>query len=104
MLTIALNTLPFIDSIENVEIHSFDASVYTARLFIDGLEYRLIENNQKPYKRRSAGQIKKDLKEANIQHMDLVHSSAYDEMVGQPVFNKAVTDIGNTIRVSLDVK
>jgi hypothetical protein len=44
------------------------------------------------------------LKEANIQHMDLVHSSAYDEMVGQPVFNKAVTDFGNTIRVSLDVK
>ena len=59
MLTMALNNLPFIDSIENVEIHSFDASIYTARLFIDGLEYRLIENNQKPYKRRSAGQIKK---------------------------------------------
>lgn len=104
MLTIALNNLPFIDSIENVEIHSLDASIYTARLFIDGLEYRLIENNQKPYKRRSAGQIKKDLKVANIKNMMLVHSSAYDEMVGQPVFNKAVSDIGNTIRVPLDVK
>jgi hypothetical protein len=104
MLTMALNNLPFIDSIDNVEIHSFDASIYTARLFIDGLEYRLIENNQKPYQRRSAGQIKKDLKAVNIKNMMLVHSSPYDEMVGQPVFNKAVTDTGNTIRVPLNVK
>ena len=104
MLTMALNNLPFIDSVENVEIHSLDASIYTARLFIDGLEYRLIENNQKPYKRRSAGQIKKDLQAINIEHITLVHSSAYDEMVGQPVFNKAVTDTGNTIRVPLNIK
>ena len=52
MLTMTLDKLPFIDIIDNVEIHSFDASIYTVRLYIDGLEYRLVENNHKPYQRR----------------------------------------------------
>lgn len=101
MLTMTLDKLPFIDVIESVEIHSFDASIYTARLYIDGLEYRLVENNQKPYQRRSAQHIKKDLKESNVHNLALVHSSAYDEMVGQPVFNDEGR--GNEMRVPLSI-
>lgn len=99
MLTMSFDKLPFIDVIDNVEIHSFDASIYTARLIIDGLIYRLVEANQKSYKRRSAQQIKKDLKDFNISHFELVHKSAYDEMVGQPAPYDA--DSTNEIRVPL---
>ena len=105
MLTMTLDKLPFIDIIDNVEIHSFDASIYTVRLYIDGLEYRLVENNHKPYQRRSAQQIKKDLKKSNVHNVELVHSSAYDEMVGQPVFSGEFSGegSGNEIRVPLSI-
>lgn len=88
MKTITLTELNQIYSIDSVEIHSHDSSIYTVRMHIDKQYYRLLEQNNKPYQRRSVEQVKKDLIDANsnrhIGSLALIHQSAYDEMVGQP--------------------
>ena len=96
MHSITLSQLAKIDIIDDVEIHSLDCSLYTARLVIGDQQYRLLDNNYKPYRRRSTELIKKDLLACQVGSIALVHQSAYDEMVGQPVGRES-----NQLRVSL---
>ena len=88
MKTITLAELKQIYAIDSVEIHSHDSSIYTVRMHIDKQYYRLLEQNNKPYQRRSVEHVKKDLIDTNanrhIGSLALIHQSAYDEMVGQP--------------------
>ena len=96
MHSITLSQLASVDSIDDVEIHSFDVALYTARLVIGEQQYRLLDNDLKPYRRRSIELIKKDLLACQVGGMALVQQSAYDEMVGQPVSQES-----NQLRISL---
>lgn len=77
MHSITLAQLASVESIDDIEVHSFDGALYTALLTIDAQEYRLLDNNLQPYRRRSAEQIKQDLLASRIGSKDLVQQSAY---------------------------
>ena len=67
-------------------------------MVIHSQQYRVVDDNDKPYVKSSVELIKKDLKDCQIANMALVHQSAFDEMVGQPD-----RESSNAIRVPLSL-
>jgi len=98
MLKISINRLADIDLIQDLEILSIDCAVYTVRVVIQSQQYRVVDDNDKPYVKSSVELIKKDLKDCQIANIALVHQSAFDEMVGQPD-----RESSNAIRVPLSL-
>lgn len=71
-------------TIDLLEILSIEGQQYMARLLIDG-EYRLLSDaNGKTRLFRSSWQVQDTLGSFRITATDLVHPSAYHEMVGMP--------------------
>ena len=69
-------------TIDLLEILSIEGQQYIARLLIDG-EYRLLsDSNGKTRLFRSSWQVQDTLGSFQIVSTDLVHPSAYHEMVG----------------------
>ena len=98
MLKISINRLADIDLIQDLEILSIDCALYTVRVVIQSQQYRVVDDNDKPYVKSSVELIKKDLKDCQIANIALVHQSAFDEMVGQPD-----RESSNAIRVPLSL-
>lgn len=84
MQSIRLNSLRRQPLIDRVDILSLAPSLYTFRVRIGNTEYRVLERGAS-VRRPSAQAIKTMLEDCNVQEYRLVHRSAYDEMVGQPV-------------------
>ncbi|MFK7975434.1 MAG: DUF6482 family protein [Halioglobus sp.] len=66
-------------------VHSVDQSLYQVTLWIDGEEHLLTENTGKTFCRHSLNEVREALALLPIETASLRQTSAYDEMIGQPV-------------------
>jgi len=69
-------------TIELLEILSIEGQQYMARLVIDGDYHLLSDNRGNTRLFRSSWEIQDTLASFNVVHTDVVHPSAYHEMVG----------------------
>ncbi len=84
VLKFALDELNESTIIDRVLILSLMPSLYTARLEIGGQVYLLTEKGAS-IRRPSAEALKRVLARAHIGEFRMIHSSAYDEMIGQGI-------------------
>ena len=77
--------------ITKVVIHSIDCALYQASVFIGAREFFLADAKGKLLKGRSVLEMQALFKELKVEKMVLRQTSAYDEMVGQPVREQANT-------------
>lgn len=80
-------------------VHSLEQALYQVTVSIDGKDCLLTENNGRPFRRRSLSEVREALQVLPVQSLSLRHSSAYDEMVGQPTREQA-----NTLEVPLSME
>ena len=82
MKTITLAELKQIYSIDSVEIHSHDSSIYTVRMHFYTQYYRLLEQYNMPYQRSLDELVQKDLLDAlancHLGSLPLIHQRDYD--------------------------
>jgi hypothetical protein len=69
-------------TIEYVGVLSFEMSVYLLHISVDGERGLVYANDSKPKKFSSLGQIRDVLEDFVIGQAELVHQSAYGEMIG----------------------
>jgi len=69
--------------IDKLTVHSFEMGLYLAEVEFDGRNGYIVGENNRPRPFYSVSQIKQQLAPATIKEAFLVHSSAYDEMIGQ---------------------
>ncbi len=84
VLKVALGDISEATVIDRVLILSLMPSLYTARLEIDGQTYLLTEKGTS-IRRPSAEALKRILARAQVGEYRMIHSSAYDEMIGQGI-------------------
>ena len=84
MKSISLDRLAELGPIDSVGILSFTPSLYALRLQVGGEPIRVLESGAS-VTRSSAEKIKQLCLGLEVAQYRLVHSSAYDEMIGQPV-------------------
>ena len=84
MQNITLDAARDFGVIDELIIHSLDLSLYIAFIVINNHYYALQQNRGKTYKRHCIEHIKADFDGVTIKKIQLVHESAYDEMIGQP--------------------
>jgi hypothetical protein len=80
-------------------VHSLDMALYQVTGKIDGQEYLLSENDGKVFRRRALTQVREALRLLPLAKLSLRQSSAYDEMIGQPV-----REGDNTLEVPLSLE
>ncbi|MDG0978191.1 MAG: DUF6482 family protein [Halieaceae bacterium] len=81
---VALGDISEATVIDRVLILSLMPSLYTARLEIEGQTYLLTEKGTS-IRRPSAEALKRILSRAQVGEYRMIHSSAYDEMIGQGI-------------------
>ncbi len=69
-------------AIDLLEIFSLEGQQYMARLLIDDDYYLLSDSNGKTRLYRSSWSIQEELRSLPVASTDVVHPSAYHEMVG----------------------
>jgi hypothetical protein len=84
VLKLALDEINEATVIDKVLILSLMPSLYTARLEIDGQTFLLTEKGTS-IRRPSAEALKRVLSRAQVAEYRMIHSSAYDEMIGQGI-------------------
>lgn len=84
VLKFALDDINEATVIDRVLILSLMPSLYTARLEIKGKTYLLTEKGTS-IRRPSAEALKRVLSRAQVREYRMIHSSAYDEMIGQGI-------------------
>jgi hypothetical protein len=82
VLKMSLDQLSDDTVIDRVLILSLMPSLYTARLEIKGQLYLLTEKGGS-IRRPSAEALKRVMARAQVNEYRMIHSSAYDEMIGQ---------------------
>ena len=65
-------------------ICSLEQALYQVMVRIDGQELLLIENDGRTFRRHSLNAVREALQVLPVATVTLRHSSAYDEMIGQP--------------------
>ena len=83
----------------DVVVHSLEQALYQATVKVDDKEHLLTENNGKTFRRRSLSEVREALQVLPIDRVTLRQSSAYDEMVGQPL-----RESDNTLEVPLSME
>lgn len=68
--------------IEHTEIRSLEGQTYIVRVLLDGKHWLLSDDNSETIRFPSLPSANELLDEAGILTRELVHDSAYDEMVG----------------------
>ncbi|ALT00190.1 DUF6482 family protein [Lacimicrobium alkaliphilum] len=68
--------------IEYVGVLSFEMSVYLVQISVDGQRGLVYANDSKPKKFSSLGQIRDLFTDFKVGQAELVHQSAYGEMIG----------------------
>lgn len=81
-------------------VHSVDQALYQVTLRIDGAEHLLVENNGKTFRRHSLNEVREALSVLPIEAAILRQTSAFDEMIGQPL---RAGDNALEVPLSLDV-
>jgi hypothetical protein len=84
VLKFALDEINETTVIDRVLILSLMPSLYTARLEVNGRVYLLTEKGTS-IRRPSAEALKRVLSRAQVGEYRMIHSSAYDEMIGQGI-------------------
>lgn len=80
-------------------VHSLEQALYQVTVSIDGKDYLLTENNGRPFRRHSLSEVREALQILPVERLSLRHSSAYDEMIGQPLREQE-----NTLEVPLSLE
>lgn len=91
-----ISDLKNINYIERVIIHSLDLALYHVSVIIEGKEFYVYGNNDLPLKARSKNELQTIFEKFNVGSTYLRASSAYDEMIGQPIREQ-----DNTLEVAL---
>ncbi|GGD71480.1 DUF6482 family protein [Lacimicrobium alkaliphilum] len=81
--------------IEKVWVLSFEMSVYLVKISVDGKHGLVYDNHGKAMKFTSLGQIRDVFADFVIVQAELVHQSAYGEMIG------AAEEPDNTMRLPI---
>ena len=68
----------------DVVVHSLDQALYQVTVISAGVEYLLTEENGRPFRRHSMGEVMDILRLMPVRKAVLRQRSAYDEMIGQP--------------------
>lgn len=95
-MKITLKQLRSQPTIDLLVIHSLQNSLYQAAVTLGDHSYRVVEDNGRPLTRRDKTVLLEQFKDCRIMKTRLRQSSAYDEMVAQPV-----RDSDNTLEVPL---
>ena len=98
-MTISLSELAAGGPVAKVAIRSVDLSLYQADAWINGQSRLIVDSGGKPLRATNIVKMKQQLALLEITELVLVHSSAYDEMIGQPVRGQ---DEGNELEVPLN--
>ncbi len=77
-------------------IHSLEQALYQVTVIVDGEEALLIDEDGGIFRRHSLNAARDALQDVPLRQLTLRHSSAYDEMIGQPVRQES-----NALEVSL---
>ncbi|MEH6592345.1 MAG: DUF6482 family protein [Halioglobus sp.] len=77
-------------------VHSIDMVGYQASVVIDSDEYRLVDVTGKPLRCKNLTKMREMLRALPLTSIVLRHTSAYDEMVAQPI-----RQANNTLEVSV---
>ncbi|MFY8274494.1 DUF6482 family protein [Pseudoalteromonas sp. SSDWG2] len=92
---ITLGQLIELQPLQKVIINSVDMALYQVSVVVNNVEYYVKDNKGNTLTAHSPLHIQKLFDHIAYQHMTLRHSSAYDEMCGQPV-----READNTLEVS----
>ncbi|MCH2041685.1 MAG: DUF6482 family protein [Saccharospirillaceae bacterium] len=84
-MTIKISALKKRDHIEKVIIHSLDLCLYQASAIIDDKEEFITDDKGKLLRSHSVLSFQAMFEKYPIKNLVVRHTSAYDEMVGQPV-------------------
>jgi len=79
-------------------IHSLDGSLYQVTVVNGEQEQLLVGKNGKPFRENSLAGARRALRDLPVASLTLRHSSAYDEMIGQP------TRDTNTMEIPLNLE
>ena len=79
-------------------IHSLDQALYQVTVTVGGAEYLLREDDGRPFRRHSLTEVRESLQVLPVTAIYLRQTSAYDEMIGQPV-----RDGDNTLELPLSL-
>ena len=66
-------------------VHSLDQALYQVTLQIEGEEHLLVENDGRTFRRHSLNEVRESLQLLAVEKAVLRQTSAYDEMIGQPL-------------------
>ncbi|SHG94729.1 DUF6482 family protein [Ferrimonas marina] len=83
-MPITLNRLIDQPEVEKVIIRSLDCALYQAVVVDAGKEQLIVDDNGKPLRGHGMYQLLEELRPIGAKCWVLQHSSAYDEMIGQP--------------------
>ncbi|SBS27626.1 hypothetical protein MSP8887_00693 [Marinomonas spartinae] len=81
---------------DKVKIHSLESNLYQLSVVLDGEESFVMNDKGRCLTSHNKLDLQALFKDKQVAKMVLVHQSAYDEMVGQPV-----REGGNVLEVSL---
>jgi hypothetical protein len=84
--------------IDKAIIHSADLSLYFLSVELDGQEYVVVDKTGRALRSHNKLDLQQVLQMVSVNQVVLRHSSAYDEMVGQPVrvlSNQLEVPLGN---------
>lgn len=93
-MTVKISALKKVERIEKVIIHSLDLCLYQASVIINGQEEYLTDDQGKLLRSFNVLSFQAMFEKYPIAELVVRHTSAYDEMVGQPV-----RDVSNAIEV-----
>lgn len=71
-------------SIDLLEVHSFEMNVYLVSLTIGQVSSMVYDDDDKPMRFHSAGQIREVFAAFEVDSAVMVHDTPYDEMIGNP--------------------
>lgn len=94
-MTITLKELAKLQPVDKVIIQSLDLALYSLSVEHNGQRHALVDNQGQMLKLHNLMTARELLSQYAIKEMVMQHSSAYDEMVGQPVGN------GNLLEVQI---
>ncbi len=83
-MKICLKEFAHLAELAVVVVHSLEQALYQVTVRTQGGEYLLVEADGRPFRRRSLNDVREALAHLRFAHMVLRHTSAYDEMIGQP--------------------
>jgi hypothetical protein len=70
--------------IEKVRVLSYEVNYLLVEIYVDGVSGILVDDQEKPLHFASINHVKRALMSCKVQQAELVHESAYDEMIGNP--------------------